>query len=371
MRTWRALTTAAITGILLIALDKAACAAEQTVPARSLWPLPVAVIVSAAGMIGVHYAMKQKVNATFGASEVKINAASYRIAAVTALFALFGIAVGFVAAFGSSDGSNADVLRLLGMNLLAASSAGSVGALAGFIFGIPRTLDPAARAAVAGAASNGGTADKTNAILASNTNLERISDWLTTLLVGATLVQMGSIIPGIKSFAAYLTTDAGKAQGPIVLLLLYFFTLGFLGIYLITRLYLTSALTQTLGSLGVGAGLTNIDALKAALTNGSSVSDDAVPGYFALMKSWPLSAEETKDAELNYLQSLLLYRYLTVSKAGDQSDTVNLLRVSAARSIVDPVQRVRLKTFLEAEVGKTGSQSVAGDILNSLFRGEP
>src|SRR5438876_12148370 len=47
--------------------------------------------------------------------------------------------------------------------------------------------------AVATAATRAGPAAASHALLAANTNLERISDWLTTLLIGATLVQVKEI----------------------------------------------------------------------------------------------------------------------------------------------------------------------------------
>lgn len=83
-----------------------------------------------------------------------------------------------------------------------------VGALLGFLFGVPKTLtegsttggatpDPAPATGKSGqpaAAPPQGTV--TNAVrsghgVAANTNLEQISDWLTNILVGVGLVQIG------------------------------------------------------------------------------------------------------------------------------------------------------------------------------------
>lgn len=144
-----------------------------------------------------------------------------------------------------------------GSDLLVAAAAGAVGALLGFVFGIPRTLDPASRAAVAAAASQAGPTASSQAALAANTNLERISDWLTTLLIGATLVQSGKVIEWIGRLGdTYGGANGGPTNASVVpLIVVYFFALAFLGVYLITRLYLTYALQQTLALLTGTASL--------------------------------------------------------------------------------------------------------------------
>ncbi|WSH62368.1 hypothetical protein U8P68_37890 (plasmid) [Rhizobium ruizarguesonis] len=342
-------------------------AAEILPEIRSLWPIFAAVIISVVGVVVVHFAIKTQVGVIYGPGETKINAASYRIGALTALFALFGAAMALIAAFGTSDGSSSSTLKVLGMNLLAAAAAGAAGSFAGFIFGIPRTLDSAAKAAVAGAASSPITAEKTSAILASNTNLERISDWLTTLLVGATLVQIGPIVAGLKSFAHYLATEEGKLQGPIVLLLVYFFIIGFLGIYLLTRLYLTSALTQTLELLDGDDGVSSLAVLKTALLKFEQAPDAAVPGYVLLWENWPLSDEEKTDPDLNYSVALMLYRYLSSPSVQDAPKQVSRLRTAVAQAILQAELKQQLKSFFESETKRLGDQSVAGDISRTSF----
>lgn len=349
---------------IILVLSTANAMAAGTSPTSSvLLSLFGAVLVSAAGIAAVNFILKQRISAVYGPGEIKINAASYRIGAVTALFALFGVTIAFVSAFGAASGANSEFLKLLGLNVLAAAAAGSAGAFAGFVFGIPRTLDPAARAVVADVASSGGAADKTNAILASNTNLERISDWLTTLLVGATLVQLGPIITHIHDFADYLASDDGRQQGPIILLLIYFFILGFLGIYLITRLYLTSALTQTLGMLRGDGGLSNLATLKAAVAKFHAAPNEAIPGYVSLVDNWVLTDEERKDPELNSIAAYLVYRYLGLGQRQDAAQRAtelhSLVRLAAAK----PELKEQLKTFFSSEVSQLGDQSLAGDII--------
>ena len=87
-----------------------------------------------------------------------------------------------------------------GMALLVAAAAMASGALLGFLFGIPRSLQ--ADRATGGAGS---------APLGQNTNLEQISDWLTKILVGVGLVQLGSI----GAAAGRLVTSISTAFEPI------------------------------------------------------------------------------------------------------------------------------------------------------------
>jgi hypothetical protein len=84
------------------------------------------------------------------------------------------------------------VARAMGGVLLLCLAAGLVGALLGFLFGIPRPLSgaetaPAGAGGTAAPAATGNTqAGKTWAL---STNLTQISDWLTKIIVGVGLVE--------------------------------------------------------------------------------------------------------------------------------------------------------------------------------------
>ncbi|MFS8115251.1 hypothetical protein QD460_26315 [Rhizobium jaguaris] len=301
--------------------------------------------------------------------ERRINDASYQIGAITCLFGLFGVVVAFLAAYNAPSSSTAGFTQFFGLYLLVAAAAAAAGSVAGFIFGIPRTLDPAARAAVAGAAADGGVADKTNAMLAANTNLERISDWLTTLLIGATLVQIGAIIHWIRGFAEYLWTKDGQIYGPVVLLLVYFFALAFLGIYLITRLYLTAALTQTLGMLAGGSGLTNAQSLHAILTNSVQEKDPKELQFLvSAIDRWQLTDGEREDTGLNALIARILYNYSMSGNPDNATLRMEQLRGALSRAIREPGARESLKSFFAAEKAARGDQTLPGDLLNMFFK---
>lgn len=113
--------------------------------------------------------------------------------------------------------------------LLIAAAATIVGVLLGFLFGIPRV---AARGASADAANGDGPQ------LETNTNLEAISDWLTKIIIGVSLVRAKEIAGAFDQ----LLDNLAKYDLPRPLmggLLIFFLVAGFLNGYLWTRLILT------------------------------------------------------------------------------------------------------------------------------------
>lgn len=132
-------------------------------------------------------------------------------------------------------------LSAFAVGLLTAASALVVGGLLGFLFGIPRSL------AVAGGRTEG---------LTSNTNLEQISDWLTKILVGLGLVELGAIVDQIGQLIDFL----GPALAPpndrfaVALGILTLFSVsGFLLFYLATRVHLAPVFAQTERQLTMAA----------------------------------------------------------------------------------------------------------------------
>ncbi len=222
----------------------------------------------------------------------------------------------------------------------------------GFVFGIPRTRDPASRAAVATATSQGGAGAASNAIMAANTNLERISDWLTTLLIGATLVQIKDIAAWIGNLGKGLLQGGATANDAIIpVIVIYFFTLAFLGVYLITRLYLTSAFVQTLGMLA-GAPATSdpkilADTLDAALASGK-LEDlrSALVAYDASV----LSEADRAAPQLNARLARVAAKSIAAgSPTGRTGNPVAELKAFVVRAAADPSSKASLKTDLDAQ----------------------
>lgn len=123
-------------------------------------------------------------------------------------------------------------IGLGGIILFASAAAG--GGL-GFLFSVPRVLS-------VGEASAPDVKKRLQStrLLGSNTNLERISEWLTTMIVGVGLSQITSIGEHMQAFTNFLTirsTPAVAAAGPFILIV--GLVGGFVFLYLYTRLYLS------------------------------------------------------------------------------------------------------------------------------------
>jgi hypothetical protein len=124
----------------------------------------------------------------------------------------------------------------------------SSGAFFGFLFSVPRimTKDNAAAATGAPVDSDLKGVVRSERLLSSNTNLERVSEWLTTMLVGVGLTQIGSLDDRLLSFSDFLNermTVAGNGAStlPAVapFLLMSGLVTGFIFFYLYTRIYLS------------------------------------------------------------------------------------------------------------------------------------
>lgn len=143
--------------------------------------------------------------------------------------------------------------------LILAAACLVMGALVGFLFGIPKFLQ-----------SNRAQTSLTTAAYQylPNTNLEEISDWLTKIIVGLGLVQLKSIPLQLQQTSEYIapkiaTSVANQASTTTLVnsLIIYFPIVGFIGGYLITRMYLSGAIRKA------DLGLTDSNDLKEVSKN--------------------------------------------------------------------------------------------------------
>ncbi|MFE0459726.1 hypothetical protein ACFW1A_10750 [Kitasatospora sp. NPDC058965] len=131
-------------------------------------------------------------------------------------------------------------LSALGAGVMIACATAIGGALLGFLFGIPHSRSAAQQ-------TTGGPGGEYSA----NTNLEQVSDWLTKLLLGVGLTQLGRIWQGVRQLGHALAPalgGRGDAAPFAAALVLYFLVLGFLAGWLATRLLLAGVLTQADGN---------------------------------------------------------------------------------------------------------------------------
>ena len=133
-------------------------------------------------------------------------------------------------------------LQALMAGLMLAGVSGLVGAFLGFLFGIPRSKQLQGQVV----AEDG----KSRREYLENTNLEQISDWLTKIIVGMTLIQFNELktfVTGVgASFSpVFLSTDTSGTAGAIaVAVILYFTIAGFLFACLWTRIHMENVLRR-------------------------------------------------------------------------------------------------------------------------------
>ena len=104
-----------------------------------------------------------------------------------------------------------EFLSIFGVGLFIAGASLLFGALLGFLFGIPRTLQqdkPEKKP------PNGGDGNKeqeeNGTSYRANTNLEQISDWLTKILVGIGLTQIGKLPALLQKYAKICAPGLGS-----------------------------------------------------------------------------------------------------------------------------------------------------------------
>ena len=123
--------------------------------------------------------------------------------------------------------------------LLALAAAGGGGVL-GFLFGVPRLKTDA----------------KTDGDYVHNTNLEQVSDWLTKIIIGATLVQIDDIARAIGGLSSSIGDKIDESGGAVAVtsILVFSFVGGFMWSYLWTSLRLKKELDHKFRHPGDGQG---------------------------------------------------------------------------------------------------------------------
>jgi hypothetical protein len=152
------------------------------------------------------------------------------------------IAAGTVLIYAASGhfAKGSTFFSVLAVGLAAIGAALFAGLLFGFLFGLPKSLEPQ-------------THPDPKRLLATNTNLDQISDWLTKILVGIGLVQLGKLAHGVSKLGDALGPGLGGGLGAkpfAVALLLYSVVDGFLVGYIWTRIDLSERFKKAAEDLG-------------------------------------------------------------------------------------------------------------------------
>jgi hypothetical protein len=122
--------------------------------------------------------------------------------------------------------------NVVGCGLVFGAAAFLAGGVLGFLFGIPKAATSAASA---------------DSEYTANTNLEQISNWLTTIVVGLTLTQIGKIPGAWGKLTNELKVPLGNqsSSGDFgAALVIFYAVLGFLYLYLWSRTLLMKELRK-------------------------------------------------------------------------------------------------------------------------------
>lgn len=223
------------------------------------------------------------------------------------LLIAMGAGLAIVAVLGLTNLKFGAIAALTGGLLLAGAST-LIGGFLGFLFGIPRSKQ--VQAAPAG--------DGLGREYLENTNLEQISDWLTKIIVGLTLVQYDKIETVVTDagamFGPVLLSGAsqGVAQAVAVAVIIYFSIMGFLFSYLWTRIYMEGVLRRQSVQLTTE--------LQAVLEDRKRQEADADAEAFELADSFldakaDPDAEAFKEIEVKIAASSLLARTMIFNRA--------------------------------------------------------
>lgn len=151
---------------------------------------------------------------------------------------VFRFALAFAALLLAAYGITLKSYTLLTIEALIGTATLSVGGLLGFLFGIPRTTRPRS-ADVPG--SDDGRREMTATPYEPSNNLEQVADWLTKILVGVGLVELGTLGGALAKVGDQVAksvtpTPTGTAVVTEVIIII-FATIGFLASFLWTRIY--------------------------------------------------------------------------------------------------------------------------------------
>jgi len=111
----------------------------------------------------------------------------------------------------------------------------ALGAVVGFLFGIPKIIQQD---------SSLPANEQTSYKQLVNTNLEQISDWLTKIIVGIGLVELRrfpELLDRASDFIAKGLSESPQAKVLAAAIIIFFLVQGFFNSYLTTRMYLTGA----------------------------------------------------------------------------------------------------------------------------------
>jgi hypothetical protein len=179
------------------------------------------------------------------------------------------------------------------------------GYVLGFLFGIPKVIQTSQNNSSSTSATQLANLPYQMRV---NTNLEEISDWLTKLIVGATLTQLVKLPGYVADAARFMARGMVETQGTsfAAAILAYFLCLGFLAGYILTRMFLSGAFALADSSIQ----LATIDLVEKASLPGSDggPNDPALQKATSELATVPISDDLGADEANALARSALLMK---------------------------------------------------------------
>jgi hypothetical protein len=268
-----------------------------------------------------------------------------------ALRALAGlVGLGFLGVLAWSA-TSAPLGRMIAVAACGAMTGGAwlvIGGLLGFLFGIPRTLQAeAAEEAPPPEGQSQGRPAARGLDYRANTNLEQISDWLTKILVGVGLTQLGVIPARLQELASAAAEGMGggpAASAFALAVILFFAVCGFLFSFLWTRLHLLGAFRRA-----------DVDALASEVRE--------------------VKAEWERQAERDAAALSLVHRQLNPSTGeapipqAQLSEAIKVASPAVKVTIFDQAQTLRSDNWRDAEVKPVMERTIP--VFRALIESEP
>lgn len=177
-----------------------------------------------------------------------VGAEMQNAARIVTLSLLGAAAVGSCLLAISTDTKSGDKDIGVGVTLFVLFAAAfAVGGILGFLFGLPRgrLSDELASPSDNRPTGSSGRATLASAHYLASSNLNKVSDWLTTIVIGLGLVNLGNALPAMKSLAQALEAPLGGAPYAGALGLATMIT-ALIGGFLVLYLYTTIRVRQLL-----------------------------------------------------------------------------------------------------------------------------
>lgn len=227
---------------------------------------------------------------------------------------LLGLA--FIVLFSVNEGRNwGNILAVVSLVMLASFA---VGAILGFIFGIPRTLqgDGESMLKKQGDSDDSKAKSDNGASVRSNTNLEQLSDWLTKIIVGVGLVEFKEIASSIATLSERLSNGIMDPRFGFTIIsttVIFYLLMGFLVCYLWTRIYFEKILKSQIDN-------TRLNKLEQAKNIQEEIAD--LKESFQIEKARSvvekiINKTGDKKEKTNYFQEIVLIAF-------DKRDYLNI-----------------------------------------------